>query len=237
MLSDKADFTGILTAKVIISIGKKFIHSLCLYQFLLVYSYQYTESDSNYVSVVVAIKLGKKMYNKYINNLKDNYIKKSKNPISYTLFLDKWKNENPKLASVIESVNNDNFYSHMGCKLIHILLHSDILCMTLVKQLDKKHPYQILQVKENSLMSIGSRQPVINLPPKLPMVCPPKPYENDVLGGYLLNNNKFSEKLVIDKKAYKVISELSTDNKIYSMVNNISSTPFKINKDLFRLYL
>lgn len=44
------------------------------------------------------------------------------------------------------------------------------------------------------------------------MICPAKPYEKNVLGGYLLNDEKFSDKLLIDKKAYKVKSELSDDN-------------------------
>ena len=104
--------------------------------------------------------------------------------------------------------------------------------MSLVRSVDKDYPYQALQVKDKTLMSTGTRQAVINLPLKLPMICPAKHYGNNVLGGYILNDDKFSEKLVIDKKAYKVKSELSTDNKIYTLVNNISSTPFKINKDL-----
>lgn len=169
------------------------------------------------------------MYNNYINNLKNKYIKVTENPISYTLFLDKWKNENSKLALNAE---DDNFYAHMGCKVLDILLHSDILTMTLVSSVDKKHPYQALQVKDKILMEPKSRQAITNLPLKLPMICPPKLYEKNALGGYLLNDEKFSEKLIIDKKAYKVKSELSTNNKIYSLVNNISSTPFKINQDL-----
>ena len=117
-LSGKNKFDSILTAKVITSLDKKFIHNLCLYHFLVVYSYQNTESDKNYASVVVSIKIAKKMFNKYINNLKHDYIQESKNPISYTLFFDKWKFDNPKIALILE---DDNFYALMGCKLIDIL--------------------------------------------------------------------------------------------------------------------
>ena len=42
-------------------------------------------------------------------------------------------------------------------------------------------------------MSIKTKQSVINLPVKLPMICPPKSYEHNKLGGYLLNDEKFSE--------------------------------------------
>lgn len=61
------------------------------------------------------------MFAKYIINLKEDYIKESKNPISYTLFLDKWKDENPELAKIAE---DDNFYARIGCKVLDILLFS-----------------------------------------------------------------------------------------------------------------
>lgn len=80
-------------------------------------------------------------------------------------------------------------------------------------------------------MSPKNRKTIVNLPAKLPMVCPPKPYTKDKLGGYLLNDDKFSENLLVDKKAYGKSSELAGD-KIYCMVNNFSKTPFKINKTL-----
>jgi DNA-directed RNA polymerase len=104
--------------------------------------------------------------------------------------------------------------------------------MTLVNLPDKEHPFQALQVKDNDILSNKSRQAVTNLPLKLPMICLPKPYAKDLLGGYLNNDVRFSEGLVIDKKAYIDASEISTDNRVYSLINNINSTPFKINKDL-----
>lgn len=103
--------------------------------------------------------------------------------------------------------------------------------MRLIKSSDKLHHHYSLLVKDRDLMSSKNRRSIINLPAKLPMVCPPKPYSKDTLAGYLLNDDKFSEKLLIDKKAYAKCSVLSGD-KIYCMVNNISKTPFKINKTL-----
>lgn len=102
--------------------------------------------------------------------------------------------------------------------------------MRLMKSPNKIHRCYSLVVKDQKLM-LSSNRSVINLPTKLPMVCPPKPYGKDVLGGYLLNNDKFSEQLLVEKKAYSISSELSGDT-IYRMVNNISRTPFKINHTL-----
>lgn len=52
------------------------------------------------------------------------------------------------------------------------------------------------------------------------------------MGGYLLNDENYSEDLLIEKKAYGVSSELSENNRIYHMVNNISSSSFKIKTEL-----
>lgn len=100
-----------------------------------------------------------------------------------------------------------------------------------MKSSEKKYRHYSLFVKDHKLMSPKNRKTIVNLPAKLPMLCPPKPYTKDKLGGYLLNDDKFSENLLVDKKAYGKSSELAGD-KIYCMVNNISKTPFKINKTL-----
>jgi len=64
------------------------------------------------------------------------------------------------------------------------------------------------------------------------MIVPPKKYTNTNGGGYLLNDVAFSEGLFIEKKAYSMNSELSEKNFVYKMINNLSSTPFKINTAL-----
>lgn len=78
--------------------------------------------------------------------------------------------------------------------------------MTLVSSADKEHPYKALFVKDQTIMSKRSRQAITNLPLKLPMICPPKPYSKNILGGYLLNDDKFSEQLLVEKKAYSMTS-------------------------------
>lgn len=120
----------------------------------------------------------------------------------------------------------------MGCRILDILIHSDILKLNLIKTSNKEYPYQALQIKDINLMSTKTRQSIVNLPLKLPMICIPKAYGPNNLGGYLLKDDKFSEELLIEKKAYAITSVLSDNNKIYSMVNKISSTPFKINQPL-----
>src|SRR3989337_3679223 len=96
---------------------------------------------------------------------------------------------------------------------------------------DKKQEY-VLKVVENDLLNNKKINPIFNLPAKLPMVCTPKPYSSDSLGGYLLNDEKYIESIFIDKRGYAFSSELDNKNDIYDMVNKMSSTPFKVNKDV-----
>lgn len=113
------------------------------------------------------------MFSKYIINLKQEYIKESGTAITYTSFLDKWKDENRKFALYI---GDDNVYSMMGCKIIDILSHSDIVKNVLMRSSSKEHRFHVLEINDKHLMSQKTRHSVVNLPLKLPMICPPKPY-------------------------------------------------------------
>lgn len=81
----KNKYDIILMANIIKSLGKGSILNICLYHFLLVYTYQNTDIDKYYVSIPVSIRIAKKMFSKYINLLKNQYVEKNKISISYTL--------------------------------------------------------------------------------------------------------------------------------------------------------
>ena len=71
------------------------------------------------------------------------------------------------------------------------------------------------------------------VPSKLPMICKPLDYTPDVLGGFLLNDKRYTEPLFIEKPVYGISSVVNVeDNSIYQTINNISKTPFKINQML-----
>lgn len=63
------------------------------------------------------------------------------------------------------------------------------------------------------------------------MIVEPKPYYDNINGGYLLNDEEYSEDILIDKAGYKQNSEIGC-NIIFDMVNNLSRTPFKINLEV-----
>lgn len=84
-------------------------------------------------------------------------------------------------------------------------------------------PYYVLEIKDTSIKSCKRRENIFSLPLKLPMLCPPKPHGTNCLGGYLLNDQKFAENLIVPRKGYGLNSELEDANKVYNMVNKISS--------------
>lgn len=74
------------------------------------------------------------------------------------------------------------------------------------------------------------------------MLVPPKRYgivKNDKLelGGYLLNDIKYIEPLIIDKHNLVHKSEILKKNIIFDMVNNLSTVAFTINEKVLEFIL
>lgn len=76
-----------------------------------------------------------------------------------------------------------------------------------------KHPYYVINISDEELMSERNKHSVVNIPAKLPMICKPKPFTKKSLGGYILNSTKFNEKLLIEKKntIYYLVLILNTN--------------------------
>lgn len=77
-------FSEIIKAKITTSFDVDFLFSICITHFLLIYTYQDTEEDKFLASINVSINIGKKMFAKYLNNLKAEYYKNTLNYITYT---------------------------------------------------------------------------------------------------------------------------------------------------------
>lgn len=78
--------------------------------------------------------------------------------------------------------------------------------------------------------------PVLNLPVKIPMIYPPKKYldsnSSKKLGGFLLNDILYIEPLIIDNPLLAEKTQLTKDNLVYKMIDNISSVKFQINQEV-----
>lgn len=72
---------------------------------------------------------------------------------------------------------------------------------------------------------------------KLPMVWEPKEYiysehpNQNVLGGFLLNDVEYTEEIFKDKKGYGKKTTFKDNNLIVSLINGLSKTPYKTNTD------
>jgi len=111
----------------------------------------------------------------------------------------------------------------------------DLLEIDLIRSLeDSKQNINVLKPTKRIMPLIYKLKP-LNLPQKLPMIVKPKPYTDTKLGGYILNDEMYTEPMIIDKVAYKDKSKVLKDNIIYTTINNMSCTPTlrtKVNKDL-----
>jgi len=73
--TENSKIKKVLHASVVTEIDKQFLRNLCFTHFLLVYTYQNTESTKNHLLIPVPTSIAKMMFNKYLNILRYNYCK------------------------------------------------------------------------------------------------------------------------------------------------------------------
>ena len=72
-------------------------------------------------------------------------------------------------------VLGDSLYTQIGTRVIQILQSCDMIKLVLIKPTYKERLY-ILEVAYKGLLDKREKQPIINMPTKLPMIPVPKPY-------------------------------------------------------------
>jgi len=210
------------------TIDKQHIIGIIYYEFLK--NLTFRESDyEDYVNLLqVTISVGKGLVSAFLRKLRINTNQTREIKLSYSEVLDKWASENTNKALFLK---DDTFLAKLGSKIIDILEFSGMLKKVIIT-ISKTEKHYILDVVDEKLLNKLGHRKFFLLPNKLPMVCKPREYSETSMGGYLLNNEEFSENVFIEKKAYGVSSEICKTNQIYSMINNISQTAFKINTEL-----
>ena len=173
------------------------------------------------------ISLGKDLCNLYVNTL---YQKHKRDNLITDNYYSKFKTDlfkNP----IFETLTTDEFLVQLGSRLLEIMFTCEVLETKVIKP-SKNESRLVLILNENVSSLLPRKNTVIIAPLKLPMIVKPKVYTENKLGGYLLNDDMYTEDMIVDKVAYKYTSKVLKDNIIYKTVNNMSSTPFKVNKDL-----
>ena len=210
-------------APVINELDINFIYNLCLLHFIIIFSYQNSEDKEKFYSINVAMDIGRKMLRRYLYCLKckNNDFKEASYSDWYTAKVSSDK-------SLVDNVANGKFIAYLGYSVIQIEFCNMVKSELIIKYKDEK--YYILTV-DNKLLDVRSKY-MVDFPFKLPMIAKPKDFSKKSLGGYLLNNVKYSEELIIHKDIIKNKSLIKHGNVIYDMVNKISSTLYKINNEL-----
>lgn len=209
---------------IINELDLNFILNLCLLHFIIISTYQDSEDKDKFYSINVAITIGKKMLNKYLYTIKCR--DKDFKDASYSEWYAKKISSNELLLNKIE---NDQIIAQLGFSVIQILESCNMVTSVLIIK-SKEERYYTLTV-DKKLLDIREKS-LIDFPLRLPMLVEPKPYDKGVLGGYLLNDVNYKQELIIHKSIFKDKSVVKDDNVIYNMVNNIGSTPYKINTEL-----
>lgn len=174
------------------------------------------------------LKIGKHMSNIYTKIFYKQYLKEN-NYISLSMF---------KQDFISKDINNnlfeDSFYLYIGGKLIEIMTTCNMLEVKVIK--NKNNSIAVLQVSDEvSLLNVKNK--ALSIPLNLPMIVKPKPYSENKLGGYLLNDVEYDEGIFTKKIGYAIPSTIQENSIVYFVVNKMMETSFKVNKELLNYLL
>jgi hypothetical protein len=153
--------------------------------------------------------------------------------LNYTL--SNWKYDNKDIVNKFDDI----LENLLGSRLIDWMIDIGLIKIDL-KIRSKKEKENTLVPTDLVINTLKDKDTLINLPHRMPMIVPPKPYRREItngksvdrLGGYLLNDENITYNLIIDNWAIKEPTIIKDTNIVFDLVNNISSVGFKINKDV-----
>jgi len=191
---------------------------------------------SLYIGKYLTNKYYKKIYEKYLNTISISNVN-IEGSNQENISLREFKISYLKKDNKNSIINEDEFFLHVGSKLLEILLVSDMLSIKVLTLKENKTQSVLVCNKEiDSLLE--RKNPVSILPQFLPMIVKPKPYStSNSLGGFLLNGEHYESHLFTDKLAYAIPSEIEENSCLLSAINNLMNTPFKVNKVLLNYLL
>lgn len=180
--------------------------------------------------------LGNKLISLYIFCLYNSELRKrikasGDSTVKYTL--SDWNNDNTKLVDESPTVVGvgGNIAQYLETPGINMIVFD-------LEYGDDNKLHHIIKIETNSRSKILKNNNIIHsTPPKLPMIVKPKPYElkdgRVTLGGYLNNDVFYTKGIFIDKIGYRDTTKINKENDIITLINGVSSTPYKINRDTF----
>lgn len=178
------------------------------------------------------INLGKKILIKDINLEGTDYI------LNYS-FSD-WKSDNQGLMDIYET--NSTLRNSIGAIIVEWCNEADLIQQATISiDTKEKRNYILPSPAIIKILNLTKDYSIKHLPLRIPMIVKPKLYGRiknvegkvkEVLGGYLLNDEKFTDSIIIPNWELKKSSVIKDNNVVYNLVNNLNSVGFKINKDM-----
>ncbi len=221
--------------KILKVVGNSYILSIMLGKLLIILNINNKLSNRE---SYICLDLGRDLIKNYHYSLYKKY-KSSFKKDSEDYTMSDWKEEN---RDIIDEYNHkdDKLAGSLGS-----ILEKWMLDINLVEQdwfkVNRVESLNVLVPTEDVLNTLKDKDKMVHLPDKLPMIVKPKAYfrkklENgkvkEILGGYYLNDVRYTDELIKSKWNLKDTSKIRDKNVIYSLVNNINSVGFKINKDV-----
>lgn len=157
--------------------------------------------------------------------------------LDYTL--SDWRKDN---ISVVQKYDDNTLQNNIGGLVVDWMLESGLLRLeTIFKGIKQQHNILIPSEKITTILNdLDSDNRLKHLPLRIPMIVKPKLYSREVkdgyikerLGGYLINDEKVFDSMVIPNWELKKSSVVHDTNVVYDFVNKINSMEFKINKEV-----
>lgn len=218
----------LLQILVFSSLDPKEVCEIVFSNYLRIISNIDSEDEKYFVLSSVVIELGENIIRCYYSNLYVKYIEQVKTLGKTVLPFSEWFEQ---LDDFNKRFNKDStLYAKLGGALIGILEIMDILRTEVESQSRNIKRINHVVIIPDRIKKHIKNNIVYTSPTKLPMIVKPKLHTSSKKGGYLLNDDLYTENLIIDKSRYRDFSKIMDNNVIYDMVNNLSSTPFKINE-------
>ena len=188
----------VLISNLLNSVKSKEIIAILLSYYLRIVSFKDIDDDNFSHLGRIVINLGRQVSVVFYRELYFEYkstVEDTKNLLRYK---DWFKTLDKK---TLFYHNNEELYATLGGRLIDILVVQDLL-KKVYTYVSKKKSLNTLEIPEK-ISGLLEKKTIYSSPPKLPMIVPPKAYNKNSNGGYLLNDDYYSDEIIIEKWAYE----------------------------------
>ena len=184
----------------------------------------------------INLDIGKNIIRSYYYNLYKNHLEEF-NVKSRDYGLHDWKINNAKIIKDYDYEDHD-FAGNIGCIVVYWLVNEGLIESKYFKTVDKSYSLYTPTILLNETLNTDTN---LDIPSHLPMIVKPNTYgridnkngtSTELLGGYLLNNEKYTDTIIKNKWNMSYPSKLKDNNIIYGLVNDINSVSYKINSDV-----